>query len=49
MAGVQRVGSEKGLKFEESEWEKKLKRRGQMLGIGVRALFSGQWGAIEGF
>ena len=44
MAGVQRVGSEKGMKFEESEWEKKLKRRGQMLGIGVRALFSGQWG-----
>ena len=45
---MQRVGSEKGMKFAESEWEK-LKRRGQMLGIGVRALFSGEWGAIEGF
>lgn len=48
-AGVQRVGSKKGMKFVESEWEKQLKRRGEMLGIGVRTLFSGQWGAIEGF
>ena len=37
------------MKFAESEWEKQLKRRGEMLGIGVRTLFSGQWGAIEGF
>lgn len=46
---MQRVGSKKGMKFAESEWVKQLKRRGEMLGIGVRVLFSGQWGAIEGF